>query len=112
MPIADALIKAKERGVYVQVILDKSQRAHRYSVLKILVGAGIPTFIDASHAIAHNKVMIIDSSVVITGSSNFSKAAEESNSENLLIIHSLELARMYLDNWRAHWAHSTSPTHK
>ena len=48
--------------------------------------AGIPTFIDAKHAIAHNKIMIIDRETVITGSFNFTKAAEEKNAENLLII--------------------------
>jgi len=55
-----------------------------------MVNAGIPTLIDAQHAIARNKVMVLDGSVVITGSFNFTKAAEESNAENLLIIHSKE----------------------
>ncbi len=45
--------------------------------------AGIPTYINAVHAIAHNKVMIIENAVVITGSFNFTRAAEEKNSENL-----------------------------
>ena len=47
--------------------------------------------IDAEHAIAHNKVMIIDGETVITGSFNFTKAAEENNAENLLIIHDKKL---------------------
>ena len=51
-----------------------------------MVNAGIPTFIDNKHAIAHNKIMIIDQSTIITGSFNFTKAAEEKNAENLLII--------------------------
>jgi phosphatidylserine/phosphatidylglycerophosphate/cardiolipin synthase-like enzyme len=40
--------------------------------------------------IAHNKIIIIDSETVITGSFNFTKAAEEKNAENLLIIKSNE----------------------
>jgi phosphatidylserine/phosphatidylglycerophosphate/cardiolipin synthase-like enzyme len=68
----------------------------------------IPTLIDASHAIAHNKVMLIDSKIVITGSFNFTKAAEERNLENLLIICSKELADRYVDNWWAHLRHSVS----
>jgi phosphatidylserine/phosphatidylglycerophosphate/cardiolipin synthase-like enzyme len=68
--------------------------------------AGIPTHIDSAHAIAHNKIMIIDKETVITGSFNFTKAAEEKNAENLLIIKSKELAAIYIDNWYKHKQHS------
>jgi phosphatidylserine/phosphatidylglycerophosphate/cardiolipin synthase-like enzyme len=50
--------------------------------------------------------MIIDQGMVITGSFNFTKAAEERNAENLLIIHSKELAKVYLENWQKHREHS------
>ena len=56
--------------------------------------------------IAHNKVMILDGQTVITGSFNFTKSAEEGNAENLLIIHSQDLARKYTGNWHAHAKHS------
>ena len=106
-PIAGALVKAARRGVAVQVILDKSQRSERYSSADFLAHAGIATFIDAKHAIAHNKVMVIDADTVITGSFNFTKAAESSNAENLLVLHeSPELARRYAENWEAHRTHS------
>jgi phosphatidylserine/phosphatidylglycerophosphate/cardiolipin synthase-like enzyme len=59
---------------------------------------GIPTFIDSVNGIAHNKIMIIEQETVITGSFNFTRAAEEYNAENLLIIRSKELAREYLGN--------------
>ena len=48
--------------------------------------AGIPVWIDYRHAIAHNKIMIIDKQTLVTGSFNFTKAAEEKNAENLLVI--------------------------
>jgi len=48
--------------------------------------AGIPVYIDLKDAIAHNKFMIIDRNTLITGSFNFTKAAEGKNSENLLIL--------------------------
>jgi phosphatidylserine/phosphatidylglycerophosphate/cardiolipin synthase-like enzyme len=70
-PIAAALQAAHDRGVAVRAILDKSQRTERGSDLAFLVRAGIPTWIDAVHPIAHNKVMVIDGSRVITGSFNF-----------------------------------------
>jgi phosphatidylserine/phosphatidylglycerophosphate/cardiolipin synthase-like enzyme len=105
-PIAKALVDAHKRGVQVKVILDKSQRSEKYSSADFVAHAGIPVQIDAKHAIAHNKVMIIDEETVITGSFNFTKAAEESNAENLLVIHSKELAAKYLDNWKIHAEHS------
>jgi phosphatidylserine/phosphatidylglycerophosphate/cardiolipin synthase-like enzyme len=105
-PIAKALVQAHKRGVKVEAILDKSQRTEKYTSATFLANSGIPTFIDARHAIAHNKVMIIDGETVITGSFNFTKAAEEKNAENLLIIKSRELASIYIDNWKRHKEHS------
>lgn len=104
--IAEALVKAHRRGVKVQVLLDKSQRTEKYSSADFLANAGIMTKIDAAHAIAHNKVMIIDNEVVITGSFNFTKAAEESNAENLLVVRDKELASQYVENWQLHNEHS------
>jgi phosphatidylserine/phosphatidylglycerophosphate/cardiolipin synthase-like enzyme len=105
-PIAKALLKAHRRGVKVQAILDKSQKTQKYSSASFLTNSGIPTYIDARHAIAHNKIIIIDRVVVITGSFNFTKAAEEKNAENLLIIRSKELAKPYHENWQRHREHS------
>jgi len=105
-PIAKALLDAHKRGVKVEVILDKSQRTQSYSSATFLYNVGIPTKIDAQHSIAHNKVMIIDGETVITGSFNFTKAAEESNAENLLIIHDRGLASLYAKNWQEHADHS------
>lgn len=100
-PIAKALVDAKARGVQVAAILDKSQRTEKYSGATFLKNAGIPVLIDYQPAIAHNKVMVIDGEMVITGSFNFTKAAEERNAENLLVIRSRDLARIYTANWQA-----------
>jgi phosphatidylserine/phosphatidylglycerophosphate/cardiolipin synthase-like enzyme len=105
-PIAKALVEAHRRGVQVQVILDHSQRTEKYSEADFLKNNAIPTLIDAQHAIAHNKIMIIDGYVVLTGSFNFTKAAEEHNAENLLVINDPALAEKYIANWHAHEQHS------
>jgi phosphatidylserine/phosphatidylglycerophosphate/cardiolipin synthase-like enzyme len=71
------------------------------------VNVGIPTLIDAEHAIAHSKVMVLDSTTLITGSFNFSKAAEEKNVENLLVItEAPALVTQYEANIQAHAKHS------
>jgi phosphatidylserine/phosphatidylglycerophosphate/cardiolipin synthase-like enzyme len=88
------------------VILDLSQRTEKYSSADFVAHAGIPTFIDTQHAIAHNKIMIIDGAVVVTGSFNFTKAAENNNAENLLVIRDPQLAERYMTNWKEHQGHS------
>ena len=105
-PIAKTLLGAHRRGVKVEVIVDKSQRTDQYSSATFFYNSGIPVKIDSQHAIAHNKVMVIDGETVITGSFNFTKAAEENNAENLLVIHDRKLAALYTENWREHNRHS------
>jgi phosphatidylserine/phosphatidylglycerophosphate/cardiolipin synthase-like enzyme len=105
-PIAKALLDAHNRGVQVQVILDKSQRTEQYSSADFLANQGVPMMIDAAHAIAQNKVMVIDGEMVLTGSFNFTKAAQNQNAENLLILRDPALATQYTQNWEAHRQHS------
>ena len=107
-PIAKALVEAFKRGVAVSVVLDKSQRTAKYSSADFLAHAGIATFIDTKHAIAHNKIMVIDRQIILTGSFNFTKAAEESNAENLLVIRDPKLAARFMANWQEHKAHSVA----
>lgn len=105
--IAAALRDAKRRGVDVEIVLDKSNETSQYSAATFMANAGIPTYIDAEHAIAHNKIMVIDGETVITGSFNFTKAAETRNTENLLIIKNApDLVRQYERNYEEHKAHS------
>ena len=106
VPIAKALVDAHKRGIKVEAILDKSQKKEKYTSATFLNNSGNPTYIDSKHAIAHNKIMIIDKEIVITGSFNFTKAAEEKNAENLLIIRNKKLAETYMNNWNRHSEHS------
>lgn len=105
-PIAKALLNAHKRGVTVEVILDKSQVTAKYSSATFFLNQGIPLWIDRSHPIAHNKVMIIDGEIVVTGSFNFTPAAEKSNAENLLIIRDMEMAQIYTKNFEDHKKHA------
>ena len=105
-PIAKALVNAHKKGVHVEIILDKSNKSKKYSAGDFTAHMGVTTYIDSRHAIAHNKIIIIDKETVITGSFNFTKAAEEKNAENLLIIRNKKLAETYIDNWNKHKEHS------
>ncbi len=106
-PIAKALVDARKRGVKIEAVLDKSQKKEKYSSADFVAHAGIPTYIDSAHAIAHNKIIILDRSTVITGSFNFTKAAEEKNAENLLILKGNKpLVERYIKNFEEHMGHS------
>ena len=106
VPIAQALLGAFKRGVRVEALLDKSQRSEKYTSATFLANSGVSTWIDDAHAIAHNKVIVIDRETVITGSFNFTQAAEKRNAENLLIIKDKALAEKYIKNWQDHAGHS------
>jgi len=106
-PLTLALVDAKQRGVDVQVVLDKSNEVERYSDLHLFLEKGLAPLIDAEHAIAHNKIMIIDQKVLATGSFNFTNQAENQNAENLLIIKGQpQLVEQYRQNFLHHKAHS------
>ena len=107
--IAKALLDASKRGVEVKVVLDKSQETEKYTSATFRANAGVPVRIDDDFAIAHNKIMILDEETVITGSFNFTKAAEERNAENVLVIRgNKDLAKLYLQNWQWRWDASES----
>lgn len=113
--IVKALVAAKKRGVDVRAILDKSNfcRAEKAGcenkgqiAADTLVIAKVPVTVDREHAIAHNKIMVIDRERIITGSFNFSRAAQEKNAENLLVITDAAQAQRYTRNWQFHAEHS------
>lgn len=105
-PIADAVVMAKRTGVNVEILLDKSSTVAQNNAVYFASLKGIPTYLDAQHAVADNNVIIIDKSTVITGSFNFTKEADAKNAENLLIIRSDRLASTYFDNWELHKSHA------
>jgi phosphatidylserine/phosphatidylglycerophosphate/cardiolipin synthase-like enzyme len=109
-PIAEALVEAKLRGVHVEILLDLSNEKEEHTDLHYFVEQGLAPLIDAKHAIAHNKVMILDGKTVVTGSFNFTQQAEAHNAENLLILKGHpELVQRYKHNFSEHKAHCRAP---
>lgn len=110
--IAQALLEAQRRGIDVRVIADREQteRMERGQIPG-LARAGLPVWLDGEHQGAHNKVMVIDANstggTVITGSYNFTRAAQHKNAENVVFITgSAALVQAYVQNWQRHLAHS------
>ena len=115
-PIAGELINAKKRGIDVRVTADHEQ-IERISTSRIpdLARAGIPVWAETRYQAAHNKTMVIDAGgavpVVITGSYNWTVAAQRRNSENVLILRgAADLAQAYKANWERHRADASPYT--
>ncbi len=97
------MVNAHQRGVDVKVVLDKRQNSTR-SLLSFLQENGIPTRINGHYAIMHNKFMIIDGNVLELGSFNYTKAAEEKNAENVIVMHNTpQVIEDYTRQWEKLW---------
>jgi len=104
--VAEALISAYDRGVEVKIVFDKSQGSS-YSQQALLKAAGIEVRNDTNpNGIMHNKVAIIDNRIVITGSFNWTNSAENNNNENLIVIHSVDVASRYESEFQNIWNQS------
>lgn len=105
-PLGEELVRLHKKGVDVRGVMEKTGtngRDSEYIKMKI---EGIPVRVASGIGRMHHKVMIIDESVVITGSFNFSRGANTRNDENILIIHNEEIARTYLSEFTRLYAAS------
>ncbi len=96
--IVEALVRAKQRGIDVKLIADRTTPWGRNSGIGSLARAGIPIWIDHTARTAHSKSMVIDGKVTLTGSMNWSGGAAR-NSEDAALIASRNIAAAYAGHW-------------
>jgi phosphatidylserine/phosphatidylglycerophosphate/cardiolipin synthase-like enzyme len=101
--IPAALNRAHARGVDVRLVADRRAPCDLQEGVSALADAGIPAWIDARARVVHEKALIIDRRVTIMGSYNWSKGAA-SNSEDLNVVTSSEVAETYAKHWQARQA--------
>jgi phosphatidylserine/phosphatidylglycerophosphate/cardiolipin synthase-like enzyme len=97
--LSDALIQKYQEGVSISGVFDKKQDSgflKRYSKYTTLLQNGLNVKLDGNRQTMHNKVFIIDSKTVVTGSYNFTIKANNENNENILVIHNKEFANRYI----------------
>jgi phospholipase D len=107
----EALVRAKQRGVDVRLIADRTTPCGHKSGIDPLARAGIPIWIDHGARIAHSKSMVIDNQVTLTGSMNWSGGAAQ-NSENLNLVASKIIAAAYAGHWHQRLALSSPYTQR
>ena len=104
-PIASALAAAHDKGVDVEVVLDKSQK--KGWVVQYLKDHKIPTRINYQYNIMHDKFVVIDEKTLELGSFNYTRAAENNNAENVLVIHGAKkIIKDYDQQWEKLWGES------
>ena len=103
--IARALVGARRRGLAVRVVADREQaRTLPQNALPDLVAGGVEVWLDGNFQAAHNKVVVIDAATpratTITGSYNFTIAAQRGNAENVIVLRdNAAVASAYRQNW-------------
>jgi phosphatidylserine/phosphatidylglycerophosphate/cardiolipin synthase-like enzyme len=104
-PIADALADAHRTGVDVEIVIDHDQlRKDEHSAVGWMAAQNIPVRVDIVHALQHDKYMVIDGKTVETGSFNYTFAAEQHNSENVIVLWDApKLAAAYAADWQSLW---------
>jgi phosphatidylserine/phosphatidylglycerophosphate/cardiolipin synthase-like enzyme len=102
--LAEAMIAAHKSGLEVAGVMDKAQAlSNTGGEYQNLLENGIDVRLDGNPKSMHHKVIIIDGEIVVTGSYNFSKSAKTKNDENTLILHSPEIAELYIEEFERVW---------
>lgn len=102
--LAQELVNRRADGLAVRCLFDYTQAQSEYSQDEALAKAGIEVRISRNRrGVMHHKVIIVDQRYVVTGSFNFSRNADTSNDENLLILDSPVIAAIYGEEFRRCW---------
>jgi phosphatidylserine/phosphatidylglycerophosphate/cardiolipin synthase-like enzyme len=107
--IGAAVLARAQAGVDVMGIFETRGSETEYSELPALYCAGVPVRQDGNPNTFHHKVFVIDEKTVITGSFNFSKNADESNDENVIVVTHGDIAAQYLQEFERRWAEASAP---
>lgn len=102
-PMAQTMIDRALAGVDVQGVFETFGSNSPRSELKTLWCAGLPVRQDGNTGFLHDKVIIVDNSIVVTGSLNFSSSADDENEENVIILDNPEIAALYLQEYQRIW---------
>jgi hypothetical protein len=87
-----ALADAAKRGVRVKVVLENDKYKDNMAAFNMLEDAGVAVYFDDPYGFVHDKIIVIDGSISIVGSHNWSKLALSGNHETSLLVRSNETA--------------------
>jgi cardiolipin hydrolase len=105
LDMAQALVKAKQRGVKVRVIADSKQANMRSSKITYLIQQGIPVKVlgGKEKGVMNHRFAILDGERVLVGSFDWSEASLKWNYENVLVLHEGETVAAYQREFDRLW---------
>ena len=101
--LAKSLVLAVRRGVAVRIFADGESSREYYSKVNFLKKNGVLVKIEDGKGLMHNKFCVIDDKTLITGSYNWTNSADLMNDENVVIIESEKIARVFRVQFEKYW---------
>lgn len=101
--ISRALLDAHHRGVKIRIVTDDEKVDDEGSDIRRLTHAGIPIVVDGSSALMHHKFLVVDHSIVATGSYNWTRSAADGNQENLVVSSDPRLVASFQAEFERLW---------
>lgn len=108
-PLAKAMIDRYAAGVDVLGVYEKTGSETEGAELRTFLCAHVPVRQDGNPRFLHDKLIVVDNRIVITGSFNFSNNATDNNDENVVIIDNPEIANFYMQEFGRVWSIATDP---
>ena len=106
--IAEAILEAFQRGIKVRVIADDECAKNKGSNIKLVASQGVPCKTDNAVYHMHHKFAVIDGSVVIMGSFNWTSQAVKYNQENIFFYEDKNIASQYAKEFEHLWTTFTT----
>ena len=97
------LLYAKRKGIKIRILTDNDKSFDRGSDIESLSENGIEVKVDSTKHHMHHKFAVIDSSVLITGSFNWTRSATEYNNENILVCNDVNAVKRYEQEFNRLW---------
>jgi len=101
--IAEAILEAYQRGIKVRMIADDECAKNKGSNVKLIASVGVPCKTDNAIYHMHHKFAVLDESVVIMGSFNWTGQAVKYNQENIFFYEDKNIASQYAQEFERLW---------
>jgi len=101
--ISKPILNAHARGVKLRIISDNDKSNDLGSDIERFARAGIAVRIDRTPVHMHHKFAIFDGKLVLTGSYNWTRSANDENAENIVLSDDPDLLRAFADEFERCW---------
>jgi phosphatidylserine/phosphatidylglycerophosphate/cardiolipin synthase-like enzyme len=90
--VDDTMLALARGGMKIRGVLDPGQAAHDWAATKTMIHPNIELFVPRRTGVfktlrkLHHKLMVVDETIVVAGSFNYTQPANDFNDENLFVL--------------------------